>query len=142
MDNLEEIIIHTDGGSRGNPGPAAVGVVAKSQDTTLFTISKKIGENTNNVAEYTAVIMALKKIIDDKIVSEKLKFILDSELIVKQITGLYKIKAPHLQTLRQEIVDLITKGRKEKIINLLTFTHVLREKNKEADKLVNMALDN
>ncbi|HEX9058614.1 MAG TPA: ribonuclease HI family protein [Clostridia bacterium] len=142
MNNIEEIVINTDGGSRGNPGPAAVGVVAKAQDKTLFTISKKIGENTNNVAEYTAVILAIKKIIDDKIVSEKLKFILDSELIVKQITGLYKIKAPHLQTLRQEIVDLITLGRKEKIINLVTFTHVLREKNKEADKLVNLALDN
>jgi len=140
--HYEEIIINTDGGSRGNPGPAAIGVYASVNNKEIFTISEKIGETTNNVAEYTAVIKALEKIIYSKIISNKIKFILDSELIVKQITGKYKVKLPHLQELKKNVVDLVKKGREEKIINLMTFTHVLREKNKEADKLVNMALDN
>ena len=139
--HYEEITINTDGGSRGNPGPAAIGVYASVNNEEIFTISERIGETTNNVAEYTAVIKALEKIIDNKIVSNKIKFILDSELIVKQITGKYKVKLPHLQELKKNVVDLVKKGREEKIINLMTFTHVLREKNKEADKLVNMALD-
>ena len=142
MDNYtREILINTDGGSRGNPGQAAIGVYAQVEGKVLFTISEKIGETTNNVAEYTAVIKALEKIIKDKIISSKIKFILDSELIVRQITGAYKVKQPHLQELRNKIVELVASGRQNKIINLMTFTHVLRHENKEADKLVNEALD-
>lgn len=141
-DKHELITINTDGGSRGNPGPAGIGVVAKSEGKILFTISERIGENTNNVAEYSAVIRALETLIEKKVFSEKIKFVLDSELIVKQITGLYKIKVPHLLQLKRKVVELVDLGRDKKIINLMSFTHVLREENKEADKLVNQALDN
>lgn len=136
------LTINTDGGSRGNPGPAAIGVVAKSESEIIFTISERIGIDTNNVAEYTAVIKALEKIIQDQIVTEKIKFVLDSELIVRQITGIYKIKASHLKELRQKVVDLVKIAREKKFINLVVFSNVLREENKEADELVNLALDN
>ena len=135
------IQINTDGGSRGNPGPAAIGVYASISGKKLFTISEKIGETTNNVAEYTAVIKALEKIHEQHIESKKILFVLDSELIVKQITGKYKVKLPHLQELKKKVVDLVKKGRDEKLINLMAFSHVLRERNKKADKLVNEALD-
>ena len=138
--NLLEI--HTDGGSRGNPGQAAIGVIAKDFSREVFTLSEKIGETTNNVAEYTAVLRALEKIEEDKIFTEKIRFVLDSELIVKQITGLYKVKQPHLQVLRKKIIELIKKLRDNGQINLMSFVNVLRDKNKEADQLVNDALDN
>lgn len=138
---FELLEINTDGGSRGNPGPAAVGVVAQSDGQIVFTVSEKIGETTNNVAEYTAVLRALQKIEVEELSAKKIRFILDSELIAKQITGVYKVKQPHLQTLRQEIILLINKLREAKQIELLSFVNVLRDKNKIADKLVNDALD-
>lgn len=139
---IELLEINTDGGSRGNPGPAAIGVFAQADGQVVFSLSEKIGETTNNVAEYTAVLRALEKIEEDKIMSEKIRFILDSELIVKQITGLYKVKQPHLQALRKKIIDLIKSLRANDQIKLMSFINVLREKNKEADRLVNEALDN
>lgn len=138
---IELLEIHTDGGSRGNPGQAAIGVVAKDNDKEVFTLSEKIGITTNNVAEYTAVIRALETIEMMELYSEKIRFVLDSELIVKQITGLYKVKQPHLQELRNKIISQIKKLREANQIKLLSFVNVLREKNKEADKLVNKALD-
>jgi len=135
------IVIHTDGGSRGNPGQAAIGAIALSDDNELFTISEKIGETTNNVAEYTAVIRSLETLRERRIVSKKILFILDSELIVRQITGIYKVKQPHLLTLRNKIVTLISNLREESIVEKLSFMTVPREKNKEADLLVNKALD-
>lgn len=133
--------INTDGGSRGNPGPAAIGVYAASNGQKIFTLSEKIGITTNNVAEYTAVLRALEKIMFDEIYADKIRFILDSELILKQITGTYKVKQPHLQTLRQQIVNLIKSLRDNGQIKLMSFVNVLREKNTAADKLVNEALD-
>jgi len=133
--------INTDGGSRGNPGPAGIGVYASSENKMVFTLSECIGDTTNNVAEYSAVIHALKKIQADDLHIEKTKFILDSELIVKQITGLYKVKQDHLKILKSEIVSLIENLRKTGNLKIITFSHVLREKNKLADKLVNEALD-
>ena len=137
----DEIQINTDGGSRNNPGPAAIGVVAKSDNQEIFTISKKIGTNTNNVAEYQAVISALEEYQLQDISSLNLKFVLDSELVVKQITGLYKIKQPHLQLLKNRIDILIKTLKEDQKIKSLTFINVLREQNKEADRLVNLALD-
>ena len=133
--------IKTDGGSRGNPGPAGIGVYAFSEGKTVFTISETIGETTNNVAEYTAVIRSLEVLLERKIYSQKLKYILDSELIVRQIVGKYKVKLPHLKTLRQRVVDLVKDLREKGQIELMTFVNVPREQNKEADKLVNEALD-
>ncbi len=140
--NIELLEIYTDGGSRGNPGQAAIGVVALAGSHKVFTISERIGETTNNVAEYTAVLRALETIESKVIFTEKIRFVLDSELILKQITGVYKVKQPHLQVLRKQIVDLIKKLRDSGNIKLMSFVNVLREKNKEADKLVNAALDN
>ena len=133
--------INTDGGSRGNPGQAAIGVVATHQNQVVFTLSEKIGLTTNNVAEYTAVLRAVEKVLVDDLHVTKIRFILDSELIVKQITGRYKIKQPHLLELKNQISSLVQKGRDSGNLQQITFTHVLREHNKDADKLVNQALD-
>lgn len=138
---IELLEINTDGGSRGNPGQAAIGVVAKDEGKEVFTLSEKIGETTNNVAEYTAVLRALETISESNIPSEKIRFILDSELIVRQITGLYKVKQPHLKELKNKIVELIKQLRDRGLIKLMAFSTVPREKNKEADQLVNDALD-
>ena len=102
-----QLIIHTDGGARGNPGPAAVGVVIETADgKTLAEFGKKIGETTNNVAEYTAVIEALKKIknLGLKMNNEELviNFFLDSTLVVNQLMGLFKVKDSHLRELLSE----------------------------------------
>lgn len=139
---IELLEIYTDGGSRGNPGQAGIGVVALDKDHKVFTISERIGITTNNVAEYTAVLRALETLEEKEIIAEKIRFVLDSELIVKQITGTYKVKQPHLQVLRNQIVDLIKKLRDKGQIKLMSFVNVLREKNKAADQLVNDALDN
>ncbi|MFZ3068940.1 MAG: ribonuclease HI family protein [Microgenomates group bacterium] len=140
-EKYELLEINTDGGSRGNPGPAGIGVYAHSNGKEVFTLSETIGENTNNVAEYTAVIRSLEVLLEKKIFSQKLKYILDSELIVRQITGKYKVKLPHLKILRQQVVDLVKNLREKGQIELMTFITVPREQNKEADKLVNEALD-
>jgi len=133
--------IHTDGGSRGNPGPAGIGAYAASDGHKVFTLSETIGETTNNVAEYMAVIRSLEVMAEKKIFSEKLKYTLDSELIVRQITGKYKVKLPHLKILRQQVVDLVKDLRGKGQIKLMTFITVPREQNKKADALVNEALD-
>jgi len=141
IQNFDLLEINTDGGSRGNPGPAGIGVYAASNGHKVFTISETIGETTNNVAEYTAVIRSLEEIVSKEIFSEKLKYILDSELIVNQITGKYKVKLPHLKLLRQQVVNLVKDLRDKGQIKLMTFITVPREQNKKADKLVNDALD-
>lgn len=140
-ESIELLQINTDGGSRGNPGPAAIGVVAVSGKDEIFSLSETIGQTTNNVAEYTAVIRALENIEHLNLHIEKIRFVLDSELIARQITGKYKVKQPHLQELRQKIVEVVARLRKNKNINLMSFVTVRRELNKEADKLVNQALD-
>jgi len=138
---FELLEINTDGGSRGNPGPAGIGVYAASNGHKVFTLSETIGETTNNVAEYTAVIRSLEEIASKEIFSGKLKYILDSELIVNQITGKYKVKLPHLKLLRQQVVNLVKDLRDKGQIKLMTFITVPRDQNKKADKLVNDALD-
>jgi len=137
-----ELTIHTDGGARGNPGPAAVGVTAvTSSGETLFEISQYIGQETNNVAEYSAVIHSLKYLQEHGIEVEKITYILDSELIVRQLQGIYKVKEPRLIVLNQNVKNLI---QKQKIIHRLKnidFINVPRNRNKRADELVNQALD-
>jgi len=140
-EKYELLEIKTDGGSRGNPGPAGIGVYATSSNKKIFTLSETIGETTNNVAEYTAVIRSLETLLEKNIFTHKLKYILDSELIVRQITGKYKVKLPHLKVLRQRVVDLIRDLRDKGQVELMTFITVPREQNKEADHLVNEALD-
>lgn len=128
-----ELIIHTDGGSRGNPGPSAVGVVITTPDEKhLESFGQYLGIATNNQAEYSAVIAAIKAA--EKYEPKKIRFFLDSELVVKQLTGIYKIKHPEMRTLYNEIQSLIA--------NIdVSFQHVLRAYNKGADLEVNKALD-
>ena len=131
-----KIKMFTDGGSRGNPGPAAVGVYVE-------TLEKKygecIGETTNNVAEYQALIFGLKKLKQllgkEKTKQYEVECYLDSELVVKQLNHEYKLKDENVQRNFIEIWNLMIDFKSVKII------HVLREKNKIADSLVNEALD-
>lgn len=130
------ITVHSDGGARGNPGPAAIGVTIESSEQMLAEISEYIGETTNNIAEYTAVLRGLETLqtlntATDSVIDWKL----DSELVVKQLSGEYKVKNPGLQPLHQAIQD------KRAAFSHLTFSHVRREENKEADRLVNEALN-
>lgn len=129
--------IYCDGGSRGNPGLAAIGVVIKNhQNKTLFEISKQIGETTNNVAEYTAVSEALEFLKLKQLKIEQINFYLDSLVVNNQLSGIYKIKQPHLQDLYFKIQNLIN-DLKIKV----SFTHIKRELNFRADFLVNLAFD-
>ena len=130
----KKIVIYTDGGARGNPGPAAIGVVIGNK-----SYGERIGETTNNVAEYKAAIFALKKgkhLLGKKQAKEtELEINTDSELMFKQLNGRYKILEPDLQAFFIEIWNL-KQDFKEVI-----FKKIPREQNKAADKLVNQALD-
>ena len=139
MEN-SKLIIYTDGGARGNPGPAAIGIVvglpAQAGDKHY---SEAIGNTTNNVAEYKAVIFALKKakalLGSDKAKETELEIRSDSELLVSQVKGEYKIKDEELKPL---FIDVWNKKQNFKKVD---FVLIPREKNKTADKLVNKALD-
>ncbi|MBI4119633.1 MAG: ribonuclease HI family protein [Parcubacteria group bacterium] len=129
-----KLIIYTDGGARGNPGPAAIGVVVGSKQYGEY-----IGETTNNVAEYKAVIFAFKKAKQlmgkTKAKAAEVEVRMDSELVVRQMTGKYKIMDKNLQLLFVEIWNLRLDFKK------VDFIHIPREQNKIADKMVNKALD-
>ena len=130
-------IIHTDGGARGNPGPAAVGVVIHKNGTLLHQFGLAIGETTNNVAEYRGVIEALKYFRTlTKNTNHELLFILDSMLVVNQLNGIFKIKEPHLRELHLQIKLL-----EQEVGGVIRYTTVPREQNRQADFLVNKALD-
>ena len=133
-----QIIIHTDGGSRSNPGPAASAFVVEKDGKTIYEGSKFLGKATNNVAEYTGVIIALQWLLENstRYPVSSIQFILDSELVVKQLKGLYKVKDENLRNLFFEIFSLI-----KKINSKVTFQHTLRAGNKRADFLVNEELD-
>jgi len=129
-----KLVINTDGGARGNPGPAGIGVViADSLGNIIGRHKKYIGEATNNVAEYKALILALQEA--RKLKADQLLINMDSELIVRQMQGRYKIKEPALKLLASEVLKLTGQFKN------VTFHHVFREQNKEADKLVNLAID-
>ncbi|PIR85596.1 ribonuclease H [Candidatus Kaiserbacteria bacterium CG10_big_fil_rev_8_21_14_0_10_44_10] len=136
---MKKLIIHSDGGARGNPGPAAIGVVIETDDKeVLEEISEYIGESTNNIAEYTAVLrglQVLKARYGKETTDLEIDWKLDSELVVKQLAGEYKVKNPGLRSIFLEIQDLRAHFPK------LSLSHVRREENKEADRLVNEALD-
>lgn len=128
--------VNTDGGARGNPGPAAIGVVvrAAAPDTeVLAEISRSIGETTNNVAEYEAVIAGLEAAAE--LGADTVRLESDSELLVKQLEGRYRVKAAHLAPLYRRCKELL--GR----FDTYEVVHVRRERNVEADALVNQALD-
>lgn len=127
------MIIFCDGGSRGNPGPAASAFIVYKDDKLVHKQSAYIGETTNNVAEYTALLMAVKWLKDNP---ADVEIILDSELVKKQMTGEYKIKNENLRKLASEI-----RGITNTFSVNISFAHTLRKGNSEADNLVNMELD-
>jgi ribonuclease HI len=129
-----KLFINTDGGARGNPGPAGIGVVIGDESGKVIGHYKQyIGEATNNVAEYKALLLGLSEAA--KLGGEELEIKMDSELIVRQMTGQYKIKEPTLKLLATDALKLLGKFKNA------AFRHVPREQNKEADRLVNQALD-
>jgi len=132
-----ELRVFTDGGARGNPGPAAVGFLVQKEGKTVKRFAQYIGETTNNVAEYTAVIKALEWLVaNSKWRIDKIVFFLDSKLVASQLNGLYKIKDYKLR-------NLVVKAREleREIGGNVCYRHIPREKNREADSLVNSVLD-
>ena len=130
----EMITLQFDGGSRGNPGPAGIGVVLSAADgTPIFTLGRYVGRCTNNVAEYTALITGLEEAL--KLGVQKLIIRGDSELIIKQMRGVYRVKHPDMKLLFDKAKALVARFTDVKI------THNLREHNELADKLANLAMD-
>jgi ribonuclease HI len=131
---MKKFIIHTDGGARGNPGPAGLGVfITDPEGRVVLEHSRYIGETTNNQAEYRAVIDALEHA--KELGAEELDFFLDSELVVKQLHHEYKVRDADLAPLFLRIWNLCIGFRK------VSFAHIRRESNKDADRLVNEAID-
>ncbi len=131
----DTVIIHTDGCSKGNPGEAGIGIVfSDGAGESFHKIYKYIGETTNNVAEYTALITALEEA--QKQGFKKIAILSDSELMVKQVNGQYKVKDANLKNLNKRVQELWQH------FDTATIQHIPREKNEEADSLSNLALDN
>lgn len=145
MEIGDKLFINTDGGSRGNPGPAAIGLAFfDSKGSVIYSYKETIGVATNNEAEYLAIIKALEILLKSNWFKscnhESNKSIvcrLDSKLVVEQINGNYKIKQEHIKAFIGKITSLLKEIKIE-----ITFVHIRREENKIADKLVNEALDN
>lgn len=129
-----KVSIYTDGGARGNPGPAATGIVIKDEKgNALISFGEYLGKQTNNFAEYSAIISALKKA--KELGATELRCYLDSQLVVQQLNGKWKIKEPTLRKLFVQAWNLSQQFKK------ITFTYIPREKNTEADKEVNKVLN-
>jgi ribonuclease HI len=130
----KKLIIYTDGGARNNPGPAGIGAVFYNENKEVIAeISEYIGLATNNQAEYKALLAAIEKA--KKLGAEELEFYLDSELVVKQLNREYRVKDKNLAPLFVKIYNATMSFKK------VTFKHIPREMNKEADRLVNLAID-
>jgi ribonuclease HI len=128
------LVAHSDGGARGNPGPAGYGVVIEDQaGKKIAGLSEYLGHQTNNVAEYQGLIAALEYAVANG--HKALKLISDSELLVKQIKGIYKVKNLALQDLHARAKGLIGQ------LEWFSIGHALREHNREADRLANQAMD-
>jgi ribonuclease HI len=132
-ENGGSAVANIDGGSRGNPGPAGYGVRIEQPDGTAVELKESLGTCTNNVAEYRGLVAALQWAASHGISSLRIRS--DSELLVKQMKGEYRVKNPGLQPLHQEARALVRQ------IERVTFEHVRREFNKDADRLANEAMD-
>lgn len=129
------LTIYTDGGARGNPGPAASGIVIKDETGKIVSaFGEYLGKQTNNYAEYMAIISGLKKALD--LGATEVDCVADSKLVVEQLNRRWKVKEPTLQKLFVEAWNAMQKFKRVRI------SHVLRHKNKEADAEVNKVLDN
>jgi probable phosphoglycerate mutase len=134
MSSSSELVAHIDGGSRGNPGPAAYGVAietAQGQPVTAF--AKFIGETTSNFAEYQGLLAALEYALSHGY--PRLRVLTDSELMARQISGQYKVRSPDLKPLHDKAQAMIAR------LESFSIRHVYREHNREADRLTNKALD-
>ena len=131
---MNNLVIYTDGGSRGNPGPAAIGIyIVDENGLEVLKMGKQIGNSTNNIAEYSAVVEALKWIkVNRPNNLQSLKFFLDSSLVVNQLNGIFKIKDSKLRNLILKIKIL-----EQEINKKISYHHIPRGKNKVADFLVN-----
>jgi len=135
---VKKIIIYTDGGARGNPGPAGIGAVIKEGRKTIKEVSAYIGEATNNFAEYEALIRAFEeahKLFGDKLKKMAVEVRMDSELIVRQMQGAYKVKDKNLKEQFARVGQLVG------ALQNISFVHIPREENAHADLLVNTAID-
>jgi len=133
MSDKETVQIYADGGSRGNPGPAGCGAVIMKGDQVIESVSEFLGQATNNVAEYTGLLRGLEKA--KALGFDQVEVRMDSELVVKQMNGEYRVKHPGLIPLFQKAKQLVSAFREFKIV------HVRREENKRADALANRAMD-
>lgn len=130
----EALLIHIDGASRGNPGKAGIGVLIQdSQGETISRVSKPIGETTNNIAEYRALLEALNEA--ERLGARDLTILSDSQLLVNQINGTYKVRDPGIFTLWSQAKRKLIKFEKYRVL------HIARNQNKQADGLANAAID-
>jgi ribonuclease HI len=129
------ITIFTDGGSRSNPGEAGIGVYAHNDTGVVFELSEYLGVQTNNYAEYVAVIRALEECVVRGLTEDVIQFKLDSKLVVEQVQGNWKVKEATLKPLVAKVHELLLQFKE------VTFTHIPREQNAEADRLANEAMD-
>ncbi len=132
--------IHADGGARGNPGPAGAGAIIRDEfGVSVTSVSKFLGHQTNNFAEYEAVILAFEALVELVPLIEhdatKVAVKLDSELVVKQMNGLYKVRNPVLREQKARLAQVAS------AFGTVSFTHVPREENSDADALANAAMD-
>jgi ribonuclease HI len=133
-DEYPKLVLHVDGGARGNPGPAAIGIVVSDPDgNPVAAFGDKIGETTNNVAEYKALLRGLELAAERG--AREVRVINDSELIARQVTGVYKVKHPAMQQLHAQALTAL------KDFERWSIESVPREQNADADALVNEALD-
>lgn len=129
------LLIHTDGAARGNPGPAGAGAILRDAATgeTVAEIAEPLGHATNNVAEWTAVRLALEEA--HRLGATRVDLRMDSELVARQITGIYRVKHPDLKPIHAAVMGLLAR------LDGYTVGHVPRELNKDADRLSNVAID-
>ncbi|MBA3789437.1 ribonuclease HI family protein [Patescibacteria group bacterium] len=134
-----QFTIFADGGARGNPGPAGAGAIVRDEKGMIIAeVSEFLGHTTNNVAEYTGILRALEKLLEyigDQASETEVVVKMDSMLVVKQMKGEYRIKHPNLTPLAARVQELIRQFKS------VSFAHVYREQNKEADALANAAMD-
>lgn len=131
---MKRLIAHVDGASRGNPGPAGIGVVIETPEhEVLREVAEPLGRTTNNVAEYTALIRCLEEA--KALGGTHIQVMTDSELMARQVNGIYKVRTPHIVPLYERVVDLLRSFERA------TVQHVRREFNKHADRLSNLGAD-
>ena len=134
LDNNSRLTIYVDGASRGNPGPSGIGIVIEDREgATKVKISSYIGRTTNNQAEYRALIVGLREAV--RLKAEHVDIMSDSELLVEQVCGRYKVRSPKLRSLFEEVKELLAGFRSSAI------SYIPREQNRVADALANQAFD-